>query len=58
MIDLGPHGAFIVASFAVTGIILGWLIAGSLLAARRARLQLERLERRALPTADRRMPRP
>lgn len=58
MIDLGPHGAFIIASFAVTGIILGWLIAGSLLASRRARLRLERLERRAPAAADRRMHRP
>lgn len=45
MIDLGPHAAYIIASFAVTAAIFGWMITSSLLAFRHARQRLERLER-------------
>lgn len=45
MIDLGPHAAYIIASFAVTGLILGWMIIGSVLALSGARQRLARLEK-------------
>jgi heme exporter protein D len=45
MIDLGPHAAYIIASFAATGLILGWMIVGSILALSGARRRLARLEK-------------
>lgn len=45
MIDLGPHAAYIIASFAVTGLILGWMIVGSVMALSAARRRLARLEK-------------
>ncbi len=44
MIDLGPHGGYILASYAATGLILGWMVLGSLLANRAARRRLVTLE--------------
>jgi len=43
----GPHGAYILASYAAAGIILGALILGSLLAHSSARKRLAALETRA-----------
>jgi heme exporter protein CcmD len=45
----GPHGAYIVAAFAAAGLILGWMIASSVLDYRNARRRLAAVE----PTKDR-----
>lgn len=46
MIDFGPHGGYIVASYAVTALILGWMLASSLLANRTTAKRLTDLETR------------
>jgi heme exporter protein CcmD len=46
MIDLGPHGSYILASYAAAGIILGWMIVTSLLANRSAARRLATMEAR------------
>lgn len=45
MNSLGPHAAYIIASFAVTALILGWMIIGSVMALSGARQRLARLEK-------------
>lgn len=44
LLNLGPHAAYILASYAVTGAILGWMIAASLLANRDASRRLQAIE--------------
>lgn len=44
MIDLGPYTSFILLSYGATGMILGYLIASSLIARRAAEARLKRLE--------------
>jgi heme exporter protein D len=48
MLDLGPHSGFIIASYAIALVAVGGLIGWVFLGERRARLTLERLERRGL----------
>jgi heme exporter protein CcmD len=40
----GSYLAYIAGSYALTGLVLGWLIAASLFAGRAARARLERIE--------------
>lgn len=47
--SLGPHGGYIAAAFAATGLILGFLVAMSLLAHRDAARRLAALEARRKP---------
>ena len=42
--DLGPHAAYIIASYAVTGVVFGWMIATSLIANRTAARRLVAIE--------------
>lgn len=44
MAEWGPHASFILLSYGATGMILGYLIASSLLARRAAEARLKRLE--------------
>lgn len=44
MADLGPHAAYILASYAVAGLVFGWMILSSLLANRAAARRLAALE--------------
>ena len=44
MPDLGPYTGFILGSYALTTLILGWMIIGSWLEARHARIRLARIE--------------
>lgn len=44
MIELGPHGGYILAAYAVAAIVLGWMIGASLLANRSAARRLAALE--------------
>ena len=44
MADLGPHTAYILASYAVAGLVFGWMIMSSLLANRAAARRLAALE--------------
>lgn len=44
MIDLGPYSLYILASYAVTGLVLGVMIGSSVLGARAARRRLARAE--------------
>jgi len=44
MADLGPHAAYILASYAVAGLVFGWMIVSSLAANRAAARRLAALE--------------
>ncbi len=44
ILDLGPHGGYILASYAVAGLILGWMIGASWLANRAAARRLAVIE--------------
>ena len=46
MVDLGPHGSYILASYAAAGIIFAWMILSSLLASRSAARRLAAMEAR------------
>lgn len=46
MIDLGPHGSYILASYIAAGVIFGWMILTSLLANRSAARRLAAMETR------------
>lgn len=41
---LGPHAAYIVASYAVAGLVCGWMIASSVAANRAALRKLDAIE--------------
>lgn len=45
--DLGPHAAYIIASYAAAGIVIGWMIAASILANRSAARHLGAIEARS-----------
>lgn len=49
MPDLGPYAAEVLSAYAVTGVLLGGIVALSLWQARRARARLAELERRRGP---------
>ena len=42
--DLGPHAAYIIASYAVAGVVFGWMIAASLIANHAATRRLGAIE--------------
>ncbi len=44
MIGPGTHAAFVFAAYAITALILGWMILGSWLALRASRSKLRQLE--------------
>jgi heme exporter protein D len=46
MIDLGPHGGYILASYATALVILGWMTVSSILANRAVARRLAALEAR------------
>jgi heme exporter protein CcmD len=46
MIDLGPHGGYILASYIAAGVIFGWMILSNILAHRDAARRLAAIEAR------------
>jgi heme exporter protein CcmD len=42
--DLGPHAAYILASYVVAGLVFGWMIATSIIANRSAARRLGAIE--------------